>query len=90
MSVPIVLFDVPGPKARRISLISSIVSGVLILAGLGWIVYTLAGERESGGITLPGYFDASRWDIFADGELWSFIILQGVLGTLRAALTASS
>jgi glutamate transport system permease protein len=89
MSVPIVLFDVPGPKARRISLISSIVSGVLILAGLGWIVFTLAGERESGGITLPGYFDASRWDIFADGELWSFIVLQGVLGTLRAALTAS-
>jgi glutamate transport system permease protein len=89
MSVPIVLFDVPGPKARRVSLISSIVSGVLILAGLGWIVYTLAGERESGGITLPGYFDASRWDIFADGELWSFIVLQGVLGTLRAALTAS-
>jgi glutamate transport system permease protein len=89
MSVPIVLFDVPGPKARRISLISSIVSGLLILAGLGWIVFTLAGERESGGITLPGYFDASRWDIFADGELWSFIVLQGVLGTLRAALTAS-
>jgi glutamate transport system permease protein len=89
MSVPIVLFDRPGPKARRLSLISSIVSGVLILAGLGWIVFTLAGERESGGITLPGYFDASRWDIFADGELWSFIVLQGVLGTLRAALTAS-
>jgi glutamate transport system permease protein len=89
MSVPIVLFDAPGPKARRLSLISSIVSGVLILAGLGWIALTLAAPRESGGITLPGYFDPSRWDIFADPEVWSFIIFQGVLGTLRAALTAA-
>lgn len=84
-----VLFDVPGPKARRFSLISSIVAGVLILAGLAWIALTLAAPRESGGITLPGYFDPSRWDIFADPEVWSFILREGVLGTLRAALTAS-
>jgi glutamate transport system permease protein len=89
MSVPIVLFDVPGPKARRVSLISSIVAGVLILIGLGWIGLTLAAPRESGGITLPGYFDPSRWDILADPEVWSFIFFQGVLGTLRAALTAA-
>lgn len=89
MSVPIVLFDVPGPKARRLSLISSIVSGVLILAGLGWIALTLAAPRESGGITLPGYFDPSRWDVFADPEVWERIIFVGVAGTLSAALTAS-
>lgn len=84
-----VLFDVPGPKARRFSIITSIIAGVLILAGLAWIVLTLAAPRESGGITLPGYFDPSRWDIFADPEVWSFILREGVLGTLRAALTAS-
>jgi glutamate transport system permease protein len=89
MSVPIVLFDVPGPKARRLSLISSIIAGVIILLGLGWIALTLAAPRESGGITLPGYFDPSRWDILADPEVWSFIFFQGVLGTLRAALTAA-
>jgi glutamate transport system permease protein len=89
MSVPIVLFDVPGPKARRLSLVSSIIAGVLILLGLGWIALTLAAPRESGGITLPGYFDPSRWDILADPEVWSFIFFQGVLGTLRAALTAA-
>ena len=64
-----VLFDVPGPKARRFSIITSIIAGVLILAGLTWIVLTLAAPRESGGITLPGYFDPSRWDIFADPEV---------------------
>jgi glutamate transport system permease protein len=89
MSGSSVLFDVPGPKARRVSLISSIVAGVLILAGLGWITLTLAGPRESGGITLPGYFDPSRWNIFADPEVWSFIVVRGVVGTLQAALTAS-
>ncbi|WP_448004210.1 amino acid ABC transporter permease [Agromyces bauzanensis] len=89
MSGSSVLFDAPGPKARRASLISSIVAGVLILIGLGWIALTLAAPRESGGITLPGYFDPSRWDIFADPEVWSFILTQGVWGTLSAALTAS-
>ena len=89
MSGPSVLFDVPGPKARRVSLVSSILAGLLIVAGLGWIALTLAAPRQSGGITLPGYFDPSRWDIFADPEVWSFIIGEGVLGTLRAALVAS-
>ncbi len=89
MSSSSVLFDAPGPHARRISLIASIITGIFLAAGLVWIIWTLAQPRESGGITLPGYFDASRWDIFADPELWSFIIFQGVVGTLRAALTAS-
>ncbi|HKH09428.1 MAG TPA: amino acid ABC transporter permease, partial [Agromyces sp.] len=89
MSVPSVLFDAPGPKARRISLISSIVTGILILGGLTWIALTLAAPRESGGITLPGSFDPSRWDVFGDPELWWRIISVGVVGTLSAALMAS-
>ena len=89
MSGSSVLFDAPGPKARRTSLISSILAGILISAGLAWIVWTLAQPRQSGGITLPGYFDPSRWDIFADPAVWSRIIFVGVWGTLQAALTAS-
>lgn len=89
MSGSSVLFDVPGPKARRLSMVSSIIAGLLILAGLGWIALTLAAPRESGGITLPGYFDPSRWNIFADPEVWERIIFVGVAGTLSAALTAS-
>src|SRR5690606_34266645 len=81
MSGASVLFDAPGPKARRRSVISSIVSGLLILAGLGWIALTLAAPRESGGITLPGYFDPSRWDVFADPAVWERIIFVGVAGT---------
>ncbi|MWB98944.1 amino acid ABC transporter permease [Agromyces seonyuensis] len=83
-----VLFDAPGPKARRNSLITSIVGGALIVAGVVWMAMTLAAPRESGGITLPGMFDESRWDIFADPELWGFI-WNGVIGTLRAAAVAA-
>ncbi|MEF3404135.1 amino acid ABC transporter permease [Agromyces sp. CCNWLW203] len=89
MSHSSVLFDAPGPKARRVSLISSIIAGLAIAAGLAWMVWTLAQPRESGGITLPGFFAPTRWDIFADPEVWQFIIMDGVLGTLRAALVAA-
>ncbi|SFR88847.1 amino acid ABC transporter membrane protein 2, PAAT family [Agromyces sp. CF514] len=84
-----VLFDAPGPKARRRSLILSIVAGVLVVAGLVWIILTLNAPRESGGVTLPGMFDPSRWDIYADPEVWGFIIFNGVWGTLRAAIVAA-
>lgn len=84
-----VLFDAPGPKARRLSLTLSIVVGVLIVLGLYWIYSILAAPRpSSGGITLPGMFDPSRWDIFSDPEVWSFIG-AGVLNTLRAAGAAA-
>ena len=84
-----VLFDAPGPKARRLSLTLSIIVGVLILLGVYWLYSVLAAPRpSSGGITLPGMFDASRWDVFANPDVWTFIG-QGVLRTLRAAGAAA-
>jgi len=84
MSAPSVLFDEPGPRARRISLIGSIIGIIGIIALLVWAFLILAEPRQSGGITVPGMFDASRWSIFTDPQVWAFIG-QGVLGTLRAA-----
>ncbi|WP_347978725.1 amino acid ABC transporter permease [Microbacterium sp. ProA8] len=83
-----VLFDAPGPRARRFSLILSLVSLVLIAALAVWVFMLLAAPRESGGITLPGMFDASRWDIFADPEVWASIG-RGVIATLQAAAVAA-
>jgi glutamate transport system permease protein len=83
-----VLFDAPGPRARRISLIASIVAVVLILAGLAWVVMTLAAPRVSGGINLPGMFDPTRWNIFTDPALWG-AIGRGVVATLQAAAVAA-
>lgn len=73
-----VLYDVPGPKARRSSLIFSIVGTVVILGGLAWALGTLASQ---------GIFDANRWDIFSEGIVWQFLG-QGIWATLSAALVA--
>jgi glutamate transport system permease protein len=80
-----VLFDAPGPVARRNSLIASVVGGLAIAGGLLWVFLTLAAPRGD----LPGYFDPSRWDIFADPTVWRYIFVAGVWGTLRAAMTAA-
>jgi glutamate transport system permease protein len=86
-----VLFDVPGPKARRRSLIVSLLATVLLAVGLVWLYFTLAAPRVSAnGIESPGMFDPSRWDILTDGRMWNAILVRGlVMGTLRMAAVAA-
>jgi glutamate transport system permease protein len=84
-----VLFDAPGPRAQALSRTLSVITGILVAGGLLWMFLVLNAPKESGGITLPGMFDESRWDIFADPEVWEFIIFEGVAGTLRAAIVAA-
>ncbi|KQQ92510.1 polar amino acid ABC transporter permease [Leifsonia sp. Leaf325] len=88
MSGSNVLFDAQGPRGRRVSLILSIIGGLLLLAAVAWVVGILAAPRESGGITVPGMFDPSRWDIYSDPELWG-AIWRGTLATLQAAGVAA-
>ena len=84
-----VLFDSPGPKARRRSLIFSIIALVVVAVIVFWAILTLAAPRLSSGIKLPGSFDPSRWDLFSDPRVWRDIGL-GVLATLEAAAVASA
>lgn len=88
MSNASVLFDAPGPRARALSRTLSVITALLVVGGLLWMFLVLNAPKESGGITLPGMFDESRWDIFTNPEVWTFIG-QGVWNTLRAALVAS-
>lgn len=83
-----VLFDAPGPRAKVVSTIVSILTIIAVVAVGYWAFTILNAPRDSGGITLPGMFDGSRWNIFADPEVWSFIG-QGLLATLRAAAVAA-
>jgi glutamate transport system permease protein len=83
-----VLFDAPGPRARQLSGIISIVGGVIIAAGIAWLLLTLGGPRSTAnGSVQVGLFDPSRWDIFGDRALWRGIG-TGVLNTLRMAVVA--
>jgi glutamate transport system permease protein len=75
-----VLFDVPGPKARRRSLIVSIVATVGLAVALVFLFLTLAAPRVSAnGIESPGMFDPTRWDILTDGRMWNAILQRGLL-----------
>ena len=70
-----VLYDVPGPKARRVSLIGSII-GVIVIGGLLVLaVVTLAQQ---------GIFDPKRWAVFQLPEVWA-LIDAGIGATLAAA-----
>jgi len=84
-----VLYDVPGPKARRLSLIFSIVSGVVILGGLVALYFFLAAPRvNAGGVAQPGMFDPSRWAILGDLALWR-TVWRGLSATLQMAGVAA-
>ncbi len=88
MSQNSVLFDAPGPRAKLISNILSVVTIAAVAGVLFWAFTILNAPRESGGMTLPGMFSPTRWDIFKDPEVWKFIG-EGVLNTLRAAAVAA-
>jgi glutamate transport system permease protein len=74
-----VLYDVPGPKARRISLIGSIV-GVILIGGLLALALSILAQQ--------GIFEAKRWEVFAIPDVWS-LIGSGIGATLSAAAVAA-
>lgn len=84
-----VLYDIPGPIARRRSRIASLVGLVIIVAGLGWLLYTLAAPRTiASGAVLPGLFDPSRLDILGRADLW-LGLWSALLSTLQLAAVAA-
>lgn len=71
-----VLFDAPGPKAKRRILLANIL-GVLALLGL--LVYLVLGLNSAGQLA------PEKWNVFLKGGVWSNFILPGLLKTLQAA-----
>ena len=74
-----VLYDVPGPKARRVSLIGSII-GVVAIAGLLWWAISILAQQ--------GIFEPERWAVFQIPDVW-VLIGNGILATLTAAAVAA-
>lgn len=74
MSAQAVLFDIPGPKARRRQTIAAAI-GVLLLVGmLGLVGYQLRAQLT--------------WEMFrpfSEGETWTAYVIPGIVGTLKAA-----
>ena len=85
-----VLYDAPGPKARARSRMISIVGFVLVLALLAWLIWALGTPKASAnGAVQPGMWDATRWDVFSDRQVW-LALGRGVVNTLKMAGVAAA
>ncbi|MEV0152330.1 amino acid ABC transporter permease [Micromonospora sp. NPDC050686] len=80
-----VLYDVPGPRQRRITLISSIVATVVLLVGAYFLIYRPLDEK--------GQFSMELWGPLVDpsnenfSQVWDRLGL-GLKNTLTAAALA--
>ena len=78
MSTPAVLFDVPGPRARRTYQVVGVLAVVVLVALLALVVRGLANPHDN-------QFTAEKWRPFLDPVTWSAYLLPGLLNTLKAA-----
>lgn len=81
-----VLYDVPGPRARRRALIGSVCGGLILAVVLGLALFQLYEN---------GIFEGRRWLIFVDppsatvSDVWTFLLVTGLGATVKAAAVAS-
>ena len=71
-----VLYDHPGPKARRVNLVLTVIFGVLLALGIWWVLATLSGK---------GQLDWAKWKPFVQGSTWTTYLLPGLWNTIEAA-----
>lgn len=71
-----VLFDEPGPKARRRIVILNVVAAVAFLALAMWVLKVLDDY---------GQLDAAKWLPFTTANVWTNNLLPGLAMTLQAA-----
>lgn len=77
MSEPTVLYDAPGPKARRMNLLLSVIFAVLLVALIWWVLSVLSDK---------GQLDWAKWKPFTQWSTWTTYLLPGLGNTLKAAL----
>ncbi|MFB7247501.1 amino acid ABC transporter permease [Streptomyces populi] len=71
-----VLYDAPGPRARRRNVLFSVLFAVLMAALLWWVWQALDDK---------GQLKWALWQPFTTADAWSTYLLPGLWGTLKAA-----
>ncbi|SMF33449.1 glutamate transport system permease protein [Cellulosimicrobium cellulans J34] len=71
-----VLFDAPGPRARRAIMIGNVVGGIVVL-GVAALVLLALGRK--------GQLDADLWTSLFTADAWQYYFIPGLQNTLRAA-----
>lgn len=74
-----VLFDVQGPRAKRVTMILNVVA-VLVVAVLVWLVLQKLGEQ--------GQLEPAKWSALFTDRTWSNFLIPGLVSTLKAAALA--
>ncbi|NNG36098.1 amino acid ABC transporter permease [Nakamurella aerolata] len=82
MSNLAVLYDHPGPKAKRRNLIASIIFGLLLIGLAVWVWVILDGKGQVGAGS------GERWKPLINADNWKTYLLPGLWNTIRAALVA--
>lgn len=76
MSTQRVLFDLPGPRAKRRHLVLTVVFGLALLAGL-WLLGKNLWDRDQ--------ITPEKWAPIFTGEAWELYLLPGIRRTAIAA-----
>ncbi len=71
-----VLYDIPGPKARRLNLVLSVAFGVLLILAVWWVITVLIDKNQ---------LTAEKWSPFVEVQNWTTYLLPGLWATLEAA-----
>ncbi|MEV8190835.1 amino acid ABC transporter permease [Rhodococcus pyridinivorans] len=74
-----VLYDAPGPRAKTLYRILSVVV-VALLVLVGWIVYR--------ALDANGQLTAAKWEPFVESSSWTTYLLPGIRGTIIAAVAS--
>ena len=73
-----VLFDVPGPRARRRHLIGTVVAGLALAALAGWVLWVLWDKEQ---------ITPEQWEPFTEPNIVN-LLFEGLVDTLLAAAVA--
>ncbi len=71
-----VLYDIPGPRARRMNVILSVLFGIVLIALVWWVLSIVAAKNQ---------LTAEKWSPFLQAENWTTYLLPGLWNTLQAA-----
>ncbi|MEY9485836.1 glutamate transport system permease protein [Streptomyces calvus] len=74
-----VLYDAPGPRAKRRNVILSVVFVAVLLLVLWWVYRTMDDK---------GQLEWSLWKPFTESDAWTTYLLPGLGDTLKAAALA--
>ncbi len=74
MTAPSVLFDSPGPKARRRHRIIGVAGSIVLVGFLAWLVWQLRAQLAP-----------VKWQPMSMADTWTYYLLPGLINTLKAA-----